>query len=128
VRARGGDGGHGTGASRTQVRVLCGAGGTKGLTGGPCLSARERERKEERARAAGGLRGKTVGPHWWAACGEERRGGERERERRPWAGCEGEKERKRRGSEWARWAGPKGKKEGKKFICYPNANEFEFEV
>jgi hypothetical protein len=38
-----------------------------------------------------------------------------------------EKERKRREREWAKWAGPKEEK-GREFKCYPNANEFEFEV
>jgi hypothetical protein len=54
------------------------------------------------------------------------KGREREREGRG-PGCKVEKERKRREREWAKWAGPKEEK-GREFKCYPNANEFEFEV
>jgi hypothetical protein len=80
-------------------------GETKGLTGRPRLSARERE--GGRGRACG-LAGR--GDGWWAACGRERTEGEREAVGRAARG--GKKEKK----EEKKMAGPKGKKEGDKNI------------
>jgi hypothetical protein len=95
----------------------------------PPVSARAREK------GGAGARG------WWAEGkngraalvgrvrgGKERRGeGERERE-----GCgrlrRGKKKEREGEGSGPGGLGPRGRKRGKNFICYPNANDFEFEV
>jgi hypothetical protein len=112
------------------VRVRVQRGGRKkGLTGGPRLSAREREGRRGRAGGFG------PGVLSWAqkrereARGETGRGGKGEEKGAGLVGPRGE-EKTRRKNVKGRWAGPREKEREreKKRNANSNAFEFEFEI
>jgi hypothetical protein len=103
-----------------------GAGKGKPDRRAPPVSARGREGKGG-ARSAGGPREKRPGRAGGPRAGRKGEKG-RGRERRPWAGCEGGKGKKEKGKGVGQVGWAQGEERGGNFICYPNANEFEFEV